>query len=121
MYGNELRVDNPSDQAIELTVRKRKSQDDIDFEILCDEKPVAYVTEPRHFAFHQRIAPHSETYFQVAYRGQASLSPQRSSLRFELGVAARRILSEFRDEYLSTNRFLSVPADRIRNIFGKAG
>jgi len=45
MYGNELTIDNASDQDIEVRIRKRKSPDDLVSEILCNEKPVNWATE----------------------------------------------------------------------------
>lgn len=120
MYGNELLINNPSDQAIEVKIRKRKSQDDLVSEILCDEKPVMWATEGEHFVFGERILTHSEKRFRVVYQVQAPAGKMRRSLRFELAVAARRILSEFRDDYLSRSRFLSATADRLKAVLRKA-
>ena len=120
MYGNELLVDNPTDQAIEVKIRKRKSQDDLASEILCDENPVKWVTEGEYFVFGEWISPHSEKRFRVVYREQAHAGKVHRSLRFELAVAVRRILSEVRDDYLSRSRFLGVPAGKLRSVFSKA-
>jgi len=120
MYGNELLIDNPSDQAIEVRIRKRKNQDDLPSEILCDGKPVMWATEVEHFVFGERIWPHSERRFRVVYREQAHAGKVRRSLRFELAVAVRRILSEFRDDYLCRSRFLSAPVDRLKSVLRQA-
>src|SRR5713101_3647032 len=111
MYGTELRIGNPSDQAIAVRIRKRKSQDDLVSEILCDEKPVMWATEFEHFVFGEWIQSQSEKQFRVVYPEQANVGKVRRSLRLELAVALRRILSEFRDDYPSTSRFLSAPAE----------
>jgi hypothetical protein len=116
MYGNELLIGNPSDQTVDLRIRKRESQDDLVSEILCDEKPVMWTTEVKHFVFGERILPYSEKRFRVVYRQQAPTGNVHRSLRFELAVAVRRILSEFRDDYLSRSRFLSTPAGRLKNV-----
>jgi hypothetical protein len=42
------------------------------------------------------------------------------SLRFELSVAMRRILSEVRDQYLSKSRFLSTTAASLKNVVTRA-
>jgi hypothetical protein len=120
MYGNELLVDNPSDQAIEVRIRKRKSQDDLASEILCDENPVMWATEGEYFVFGERISPRSAKRFRVVYQEQAHAGKVHRSLRFELAVAVRRILSEVRDDYLSRSRFLGVPAGRLKSVFSKA-
>jgi hypothetical protein len=120
MYGNELLIDNPSDQAIEVRMRKRSSQDDLAIEILCDEKPVNWAPEAEHFVFGGRIGPHSEKCFRVVYREQTHAGNLRRSLRFELAVATRRILSEFRDDCLFISRFLSAPAERLKSVVRRA-
>jgi hypothetical protein len=120
MYGNEVLVDNNSDQQIEVRIRKRKSSDDIVSEIRCDEKPVLWAAELDHFAFGEQIPPRSERCFRVLYPEQGKAARSRRSLRFELSVAARRILCEFRDNYLSTSRFLSAPVERMKILRRKA-
>jgi hypothetical protein len=119
MYGNELLFGNLSDQSIEVKIRKRKSQDDLAFEILCDEKPIMWATEVEHFVFGERVWPQSEKLFRVVYREQAHAGKVRRSLRVKLAVAARRILCEFRDDYLSTSRLLSALAERLKSVHRK--
>src|SRR5579864_2847391 len=106
MYGNELLVENLSDRAIEVRIRKRRSQDDLVSEVLCDDHQVTWATEDGFLVFGERISPRGEKRFRVAYRDQTSAVPLHRSLRFELAVAIRRLLSEFRDDYLSHSRFL---------------
>ena len=120
MYGNELLIGNPYEQAIEVRIRKRKSQDDLAPEILCEDKPVMWAAEAEHLVFGERIVSHSEKSFRVVYREQAHAGEVPRSLRFELAVAARRILCEFRDDYPSTSRFLRAPAERLKSVLRKA-
>jgi hypothetical protein len=119
MYGSELLVNNPSDQAIEVRIRKRKSHDDLASEILCDEKSVMWATEGEYFVFGEEIGPHAEKCFRVVPPKRADAGNDRRSLRFELAVAVRRILSEFRDDYLSTSHILSGRAERLKNALKK--
>jgi hypothetical protein len=120
MYGNELLIGNSSDQAIEVRIRKRRSQDDLASEIMCDETPMTWATEVEHFVFGERIGSHCEKSFRLVYREPAHAGKERRSLRFELAVAARRILSELRDNYLSTGCFLGAPVQRLKSAFKKA-
>ena len=120
MYGAELLLDNPSDQTIEVRIRKRESQANLISEILCDEKPVIWAADFDYLMFGERILPHSERRFQVIYREQADATVIRRSLRYEMCVAARRMLSEFRDDYLSKSRFLSATATRLKSAFTRA-
>jgi hypothetical protein len=119
MYGNELLIDNPSDQVIEVRVRKRENQVDLVAEILCDGKPVSWAAEADHLVLGERIQPRSKKRLQVVYREQPEAEELNRSLRFELSVAARRILCEFRDEYLSRSRFLTTTAASLRNALTK--
>jgi hypothetical protein len=119
MYGSELLIDNPLDQVINVHVRKRENQADLVAEVRCDQKPVMWTTEDGHLVFEERIGPCSERHFQVFYRKQDEAEKVGRSLRFELSVAARRILSEFRDDYLSRSRFLSATAASLKNVITK--
>ncbi len=119
MYGNELLIENPSDQMLEVKIRRRKSQDDVISEILCDEMPITWSTGDEHYFFGERISPGSGKRFKIVYRVQTHAAKARRSLRFELSVAIRRALSEFRDDYLAKSRLLSVPAGRLKNAFRK--
>ena len=119
MYGNELVIDNPSNEVIEVCVRKRENQADDVAEIFCDEKPVAWKNEFDHLVFGERIEPRSERRFQVLYREQANTAKMDRSLRFELSVAVRRVLCEFRDNYLSGSRLLSTTSESLKNLLTK--
>jgi hypothetical protein len=119
MYGNELLAKNYSNRTIDVTIRKRKSQNDQVSEILCDEKPIAWAAEAEHFVFAERIESHKEKRFRVIYPLQLPNGLARS-LRLEVNVAARRILCEIGDQYLSTNRFLSAPAARMKSLLRKS-
>lgn len=119
MYGNELLIDNPSDQEIDLRVHKRESRAGIVAEILSDGDPIAWTTETDHLVFGEKIWPYSEKRFQVVYRERAGAGTVNRSLRFELSVAVRRILSEVRDEYLSRSSFLSMTATTLKSGLSK--
>jgi hypothetical protein len=120
MYGNELLIDNHSDQAIEVRIRKRISHDDLASKILCEERPVMWTTEAEHYVFGERIWPQSEKRLRVIYPEQAHSGEEHRSLRFELAVAVRRILSELRDDYLSRSRLLSASVVWLKSVFSKA-
>ncbi len=120
MYGNDLLIDNPSDREVELQAYKREGHADLVAEILSDGKPINWTAEADHLVFGERVSPHSEKRFQVIYREPASAGKADRSLRFELSVAVRRILSEVRDEYLSKSPFLSTTAASLKNVVTRA-
>jgi hypothetical protein len=119
MYGNELLIHNPSHRVVNLHVRKKENQLDLVTEVLCDQKPVMWASEADHLVFDERIGPCSERHFQLFYREDEAEKVDRS-LHFELSVAVRRILSEFRDDYLSRSRLLSSTAASLKNVLTKA-
>ena len=77
MYGNELVISNPSDQAVDMRIRKRKSQGDLVSEIMCDEKPIRWATEVDHFVFGTKIESQSEKRFRVVYQEQPHIEKFR--------------------------------------------
>jgi hypothetical protein len=120
MYANDLVIVNPSDRVVEARVRKREKQADLVAEILSDGKGTAWTAEKDNLVFSENILPRSETRLKVVYREGAEAGRVGRSLRFELSVATRRILSEFRDEYLSRSRFLTTTAISVKNVLTKA-
>jgi len=120
MYGSEALIDNPSNCEIELRVRKRESHPEVVVGILSDGKPLAWTLDAEHLVFSQKLLPHSESHFQVVYREPANDRQADRSLRFEMSVAVRRILSELRDDYLSRSRLLSTTATSLKNVVTKA-
>jgi hypothetical protein len=112
-------IDNPSDETIQVWVRKRENQADVVAEIFCDEQRVTWTNEFDHLVFGERIEPRSERCFQLVYREQANAGKMHRSLRFELSVAVRRLLCEFRDNYLSGSRLLSTTSESLKNMLTK--
>jgi hypothetical protein len=120
MYGNELLLDNPSDQETEVRVRKFEEESELIEEVRCDGEAITWTSGMDHLSFSGTIAPGREKHFQVTYRAQPETEKVDRSLRFELAVAARRILSEFRDDYLSRSLFLSTTAASLKSAFSKS-
>ena len=116
MYGNELVVDNQSDQEIELRVYKQESHADLVEGILADGQPVMWTSEAGRLVFSSRALPHRDKSLQVVYREPTNGGKANRSLRFEMSVALRRILSELRDDCLSKSRLLSTTAAGLRNV-----
>ena len=110
---HELLIENPSDQLAKVCVRKREGQVDLVAEILGNGNPIQWTDAIDHVVFRDSIRPQGEKYFQVVYREQADTGTVVRSLGFELSVATRRMLSEFRDGYLSRSRFFISTVDKL--------
>jgi hypothetical protein len=121
MYGTELCIDNPSNEEVDVTIRKKESQIALISEILCDGKPVIWTSDDEHLVFAGRIPPRSEKQFKVIYRKQATGNAGviDHSLHYEISVALRRLLCEFRDDYLPKSRLLSAIAARLRGALAR--
>jgi hypothetical protein len=117
MYGNELLILNPLDQAINVHVLKRETEADLVADVRSGQKPILWATKGDHLVYDERIGPCSERHLQVFYRELDETEKVDRSLRFEVSVAARLILSEFRDDYLSRSHFLSTTASSLKNAF----
>jgi hypothetical protein len=120
MYGSKLAMHNALNEAIDVHVRKVETETDLVSEVRCDDRPIAWTGRDEHLVFGQRIGPGSEKLFQVVYREQEGTDQTKRSLRFELSVAVRRRLSEFRDDHVSTNRLLSTAAGSVKSVLTKA-
>ncbi len=120
MYGNELLIHNPSGHMVNVHVRKRENEADLVAEVRSDQKPIMWTTKADHLVYEEGIGPRSERHLQVVYRERDAREKVNRSLRFELSVASRRILSELRDDYLSRSRFLSTTVASLRNVLTKA-
>lgn len=120
MYGNDLLISNRSEHSTEVKVRKREDHPELITEILCDAEPVAWKIDNGYVIFAEKISPRHERRFQLVYQQKGGSAKVNRPLRFELSVAARRMLSEFRDNYLSQSSFLSASAASLRNLLARA-
>jgi hypothetical protein len=120
MYGNELLIGNPSDRPLEVNIRKRKSESEAVSDVRCDGSPMKWTTDDEFLVFGERIPPHGEKRFHVVYNEPALAGNVQRSVRYEISVAVRRMLSEFRDDYIARSNFLSGSADMLRKMLKKA-
>ena len=89
---------------IYVIVRKRENDPDPVAEVRSDQKPIMWNPEDDFLAYDEMIERGSEKLFQILYREQDEADKLARSLRFELLVASRRLLSELRDNYVSRSR-----------------
>jgi hypothetical protein len=120
MYGNELLIGNPSDHPIEVSIRKRKSEHEAVSEIRCDGLPMKWMTDDEYLLIGDQIPPHGEKRFRLFYDEPTLAGNVQRSVRYKVSVAARRMLSEFRDDYLARSSFLSGSADMLRKMLKRA-
>ena len=119
MFGAELLIANTSDREVNLRVRKREDQAALISGVQSDRNEIRWNSEPEHIVFEERLEPGRERHYQILYQEPDGAKTMDRTLGFELSVAARRVLSEFRDDYVSKSRFLSSTASTLKNTFTK--
>jgi len=120
MYGSELLVRNRSDHKTRLLIRKSERSPDSVAEVRCDHESTGWTSQVDQITFEKTIEPGNERIFRVLYRNLEDRKQVNRSLQFEFSVAARRILSEFRDDYLSRSSFLSKTSAQVKSAFTRA-
>ena len=105
MYANEIRIVTPEDRDLRVHIRKRETMPDVVTQCLADGVSVAWTREADSVVFEGEIRRSTEWLFKVMYSTRAGRQPAGDTLRYKLSVAARRVLSELRDELQSRLRF----------------
>jgi hypothetical protein len=101
MYGSELRLVNDSDRERDISVRKRESDPSLVASVEIDGSRVESTSSGDGITFGYRLPPRSEALVTVLYRESPVHSRRPASLKYHVIVAARRFLSELRDEYVT--------------------
>jgi hypothetical protein len=98
MYGQELWISNPAHDRAMLRIRKREDDPDVIAEVEGDQEGVEWKVGKGGIEFSAALAGGERRLFKVKYKEQPEGVPTGRNLKYELQVAARRILSELRDE-----------------------
>jgi hypothetical protein len=120
MFCGELIVRNASDSPLDVRTRKPRGTGEVVSQVWCDDKATAWRVDGDYILFESRIDAFSETRFRIILQDQAPLGTENRTLKLELAIAARRILSEVRDEYLSESSYYSVFTNKLRNVGRKS-
>ncbi len=100
MYGSELWLTNTSDRHTEICVHKRESDPSVVASVEVDGSSVECTSAVNAISFRYQLPPKSQALVKVLYQGCTGYSSRPATVKYHLGVAARRVLSELRDEYL---------------------
>ena len=100
MYSQELRVKNNGVDSALFTVRKKESDPAVISRIEGSEGELEWKVREGYVEFSMRVSPGKKGLFKVVCKEDPELPIQSRPLKFELYVAARRLLSELRDEYM---------------------
>ncbi len=120
MFGSELLLDNPGELTLAVEVKKKEKKAAKVDQVQCDGAQVTWTRNADHLVYKGTLEAGSQREFRVLYRAQDEVVRVDRPLRFELSVASRRILSEFRDDYLSRSSFLSGKVATLKSVLTRA-
>jgi hypothetical protein len=116
MFGSTLVVENPGTEPQRTVLLKEEADPDCVQEVLVNEAPVEFDFEGGRLRICLATNPGATTTVRVNYRNDLDATPGRTSPKTKITVAAKRYLSEFRDNYLSRSDFLFRSANRIKRL-----
>ncbi|MGH9240961.1 MAG: hypothetical protein ACRD3G_23210 [Vicinamibacterales bacterium] len=99
MYGSQLLLTNPGTRPSVYHVHKLERQPASVSAVTVDGHDIAWSVAGEDIAFPCVVPARGEILVHVRYRDERSQQTS-DSVKYQLSVAARRVLSEFRDEYV---------------------
>ena len=117
MFAGSLLVANPGDEPLKTLLLKEECDPDCVQTVWVNQTPADFRVDGGYLQLRLTTPPGETDTVCVSYRGDLDAIPGGDSLRTNLKVAARRYLSEFRDNYISRNDFVYQSARRLKHLF----
>ncbi len=109
-------VENPDAEARETLLLKEEGDADCVQAVWVNRTPVAFSVEDGYLQVRLTTLPGETDSVRIVYHNSLEAIPDRDSLATKIKVAAKRYLSEFRDNYLSRSDFLYQSAYRLKRL-----
>lgn len=116
MFAEHLVLENLSEEPKTFLVIKHEKAVDSVKAVLIDEKPANHSCQDSQLRFELNIPPAGKAGIRIAYLDNLETESHKERLANQLKIAARRHLSELRDNYLSQSDFLIATATRIKRF-----
>jgi len=116
MFASSLVVENPDTEAGKTLVLKEDVDSDWVEAVWVNQTPVEFSVEGGYLRVPLTTVPGETTIVRVVYRNNLEVVQDRYSSGTNIKVAAKRYLSEFRDNYLSRSDFLYQSANRLKHL-----
>ena len=116
MFGSTLMLANPFSEARAVAVIKQESDAQCVLDVSVNRTAVDYHVGTGLLSFGFTMGPESTATIRIRYRNDQEARLERRRLKHGLEIAVKRHLSEFRDNYVSKNDFLSRSATRIKRL-----
>lgn len=114
-----FRLENPGDSEAGFLFQKRETEPDLVQQVTVDGRPVDFAVHDGVLTGQVRLAGRAGARIEIRYRPTPAPA-YRFSARYRCSAAARRYLSEFRDNYIARHpRLLAVAAKLKRTLKGR--
>jgi hypothetical protein len=105
MYGNELVVANASTEPVRARICKKENEDFAVADVQSGGRSIHWESNSKTLTLCPEIPALSDVLISILYKECPAPPARAPSLQYELSVAARRLLSELRDEYVQKGRY----------------
>ena len=116
MFAGSLVVKNPDAEARRMVVLKEEVDQECIQAVWVNQAPIEFSVEGGYLRFRLTVLPGETANVRVVYRNNSEAIADRNSSGTNIKVAAKRYLSEFRDNYLTRNDFLYRSATKLKRL-----
>lgn len=116
MFAGSLVVENPDAEARETLLLKEEVDPACVQAVFVNDAPVEFSVEAGYLRVRLTTLPGETALVRVVYRNHLEAISRRNRSGTNIKVAAKRYLSEFRDNYLARNDFLYQSAARLKRL-----
>jgi hypothetical protein len=116
MFASSLAVENPDAEAQETFLLKEEVDPERVEAVWVNRTPVEFSVQSGYLRVRLTVLPGETAQVRIAYRDSGEAIPHRDTTRTRIKVAAKRYLSEFRDNYLSRNDFIYQTATGLKRL-----
>jgi hypothetical protein len=105
MFGTELRLDNSSDRPKRYSICKRESEPTAVTEVCLNSQPIAWNYAVDRLKFEVELEGGETKTISIGFADCPESGFKGENMTYRVKAAARRILSEFRDNYITRKPF----------------
>ncbi len=116
MFASSLTLVNPGAESCSMVIRKKEDDGERIRAVLVNQRRAEFCIDGECLTFNVTLPPGESAALRVVYRNAADALQRRDNVKYRIKVAAKRYLSEFRDNYLSRSDFLHQAANRLTHF-----
>lgn len=116
MYAEQLVTENPSAEPQEIVVMKEEGDPGCVKAVIVNQQTVDHTYEHNYLRFRFTMPPGQRIEVRILYFDRLDLDPGKDSIAYGIKIRARRLLSEFRDNYVSQNDLLYATAAKVKGF-----